>query len=243
MIAAAFVLLLAAQAAPEPAEPAPDFATLVEEEDDLLAFTYGWPKAAAAIPEVEKRMRADMAVSRTKARGYAREDKAERPATAPFNAHYFAKTWSTHGDTPQLLSLSASVETFTGGAHGNAAFEGLIWDKAANRAVTTADLFDDAKAALALLGGPYCAALDAKRSIRREDPLPLEGDASENACPPLVDQVAVPVDEDRDGRFEKLLVLIPPYVAGPYVEGSYDAQVPITPELKALVKERYRESF
>ena len=62
-------------------------------------------------------------------------------------------------------------------------------------------------------------------------------------CPPLGDQVVVPVDADEDGRFERLRVLLGPYAAGPYAEGSYEVDVPVTGEMRALVKAQYRESF
>jgi hypothetical protein len=239
-------LLLAVQPAPAPPqapEPQPDFATLVEEEDALLAFTYGWPRAAAAVPAVERRMRADMAASRARARKYARDDKAERPGTATYITHYFAKTWATSGNTPHLLTLSASIESFTGGAHGNLNFAGLIWDKAAGRAVTLADLFADAAEAFAALTPAYCHALDQERSERRGEPLPLRRETSVADCPPLPKQVALPVDADGDGRFEALTILLGPYAAGAYAEGSYEVEVPLTAPLRALVKDRYRASF
>lgn len=246
MHAPVLALLLALQPTPEPPaapEPQPDFATLVEEEDALLAFTYGWPKAAAAVPAVERRMKADMAAGRTRARKYARDDKSERPASATYIAHYFAKTWATLGDTPHLLSLSASIESFTGGAHGNVNFDGLIWDKAAGRAVTLADLFADPAAAFAALTPAYCHTLDQERSERRGESLPLAGETTVADCPPLPKQVALPVDADSDGRFEALTILLGPYAAGAYAEGSYAVEVPVTAPLRALVKDRYRASF
>ena len=246
MHALILAFLLAVQAAPAPPqapEPQPDFATLVEEEDALLAFTYGWPRAAAAVPAVERRMKADMTASRARARKYARDDKAERPASATYIPHYFAKTWSTVGDTPHLLTLSASIESFTGGAHGNLNFDGLIWDKAAGRAVTLANLFADPAAALAALTPAYCQALDQERSERRGEPLPLAGENMAADCPPLPKQVALPVDADGDGRFEAVTILIGPYAAGAYAEGSYLVEVPLTAPLRALVKDRYRASF
>jgi hypothetical protein len=38
-------------------------------------------------------------------------------------------------------------------------------------------------------------------------------------------------------------VLVAPYNAGPYAEGSYEVTVPVTPEILALVKAEYRDSF
>ncbi len=49
-----------------------------------------------------------------------------------------------------VLSLSAEINADTGGAHPNEAFQTLVWDKKANRAVPVDALFqpDQAKAAL-----------------------------------------------------------------------------------------------
>lgn len=238
-----------AQASAEAVSPATDAAPglpgskLVEEKGDLLEFTYGWPLEAAAIPALSGRIEADLARLRAEGLATAREDKAMRPPDAPFHGHYFQKIWMTHGETPRLLSLAAQVAFFTGGAHGNTIFDSLLWDRTAGRPIATTDLFTDAAAAFAAMNAPYCEALDRARVEKRGAPLPAEGEDWLVGCPELAEQVIVPVDADEDGRFERLRVLIPPYEAGPYVEGTYEVDVPVTPAIRALLKPDYAAAF
>jgi hypothetical protein len=237
---------IAAQAkapAPAPSPRAAAEARLVEETDDLIEFTYGWSAEAAAVPELADRFEADMAKQRAEARKTAEEDRAARGPDIPFNGHYFDETWRTIGNTPRLLSLATAVSTYTGGAHGNSFYQALLWDKAARREIPLARLFADPAAALRLIEPVYCADLDRQRAQKRREPLPLEGDGWMTDCPTIGEQVVAPVDEDSDGRFEKLWVMLAPYAAGPYVEGSYEVDVPVTDNLKALVKAQYRGSF
>lgn len=234
----------AAAPSPPPAPPAKTAAArLVEEKDDLLEFTYGWSAEAAAVPELVARFEADMAKQRAEGRKMAEEDRDARGADAPFHGHYFSKAWETMGGAGGLLSLAANIGTYTGGAHGMSGFEALLWDREAGRAIEPEALFADPAAAWRMMEPVYCRALDRQRAEKRQETLPLTGDGWMIECPPLGDQVVAPVDADEDGRFERLRVLLGPYAAGPYVEGSYEVDVPVTGALRALVKPEYRGSF
>lgn len=229
--------------APAPSPPAPAKARVVEEKDDLVEFTYGWSAEAAAVPQLAARFEADMAKWRGESRKTAEEDRDARGPDVPFHGHYFSKTWETMGSTPRLLSLAAETSAFTGGAHGNSVFETLLWDREVRRAIEPDALFTDAAAAWRLMQPVYCAELDRQRAEKRQEKLPLKGEGWMVECRAIAEQVVAPVDEDKDGRFERLRVLLEPYNAGPYAEGSYEVDVPVTQELKALVKAEYRESF
>ncbi|WP_158274586.1 DUF3298 and DUF4163 domain-containing protein [Sphingosinicella humi] len=218
-------------------------ARAVEEKNELLEFTYGWPGEAAAIPGLNARLESELERDRAEALGMAREDRAARPPEAPFHGHYLAKEWKSYGDTPHLLSLAAQVATFTGGAHGNTLFDSILWDRTLGRAIKPADLFTDPAVAFATISGAYCAALDRERVEKRQEPLPLEGEDWLIGCPSLAQQAIVPVDGDGDSRFELLRVLIPPYEAGPYVEGTYEVDVPVTDPVRGLIKPDYRTVF
>jgi hypothetical protein len=223
--------------------PAAAPARLVEERGDLVDFTYGWSAEAAAVPELAARFEADLAKWRAESRKTAEEDRDARGPDIPFNGHYFSKVWATMGSTPRLLSLAAEIGTFTGGAHGNSVYEALLWDREARREIEAGALFADPGAAWRLMQRVYCAELDRQRAEKREETLPLEGEGWMVECRPIAEQVVVPVDEDRDGKFERLRVLLEPYNAGPYAEGSYEVDVPVTAEIRALVKTEYRRSF
>ena len=216
---------------------------MVDEQNDLLEFTYGWPSEAAAIPKLNAQFEKEMREFRADALKTAAEDKAERGPEIPFNGHYLKKVWETFGSSGRLLSIAASVDTFTGGAHGNSVYHAMLWDRQADKAIEVADLFTDAPAAFALLTPFYCSELDKQRAEKREEPLPLKGDDWMTQCRPLAEQTVAPADTDGDGRFDLMKVLIEPYNSGPYAEGSYEVDMPITSALKALVKPQYAGSF
>jgi hypothetical protein len=72
------------------------------------------------------------------------------------------------GNSPQLLSLSATVYSFTGGAHPNTDFTATLWDRESDEAVAAATLLGPG--ILAGLTPRFCDALDGRRAeIREED--------------------------------------------------------------------------
>jgi hypothetical protein len=215
---------------------------LVEENSDLLEFTYGWPSEAAAIPRLVAQLETEMARLRTEAKATAKEDKAGRTADYPFNGHYLSKVWKTYGNGRRLLSLGAEASSFTGGAHPNSNYEALLWDRKADAPITVAQLFSDPALAFSTMSKTYCTRLDRERAERREEELPLKGEGFMVECPPLAEQVVVPLDRD-DRVFESLLVLIGPYGAGPYAEGSYEVDIEVTDAIKALIRPEFRGDF
>lgn len=221
-----------------PAAAASRFA--IEEDRDGLAFSYSWPAEAEAIPPLRARLRAEMEAHRREASGYLRDERQRSAADGrtPME-HLYSRSWTTAGDTPRLLSLSASEETFTGGAHGNQRYFALIWDRQTDAPVAAAALLGPA---LAGFGPRFCAALNAERAERRGEPVPPPGDSDDsfNACPSLAELVVVPADDDGSRRFERLAVLIPPYVAGPYAEGGYVVDLPFAAADIARVPENWR---
>jgi hypothetical protein len=240
----AAVALLFSTAHFAPAQPPVSTPRLVETEDELLSFTYGWPAEAAAIGKLRAELEADLARQRDKAEGYAREDKAERSEANPFNGHYFAKVWSVAGQSPRLLSLAAQSEFYSGGAHGNSLFHTILWDRTQDKGIHVSDIFADEAATMELMTPLYCALLNKERETKRGEPVEASPDKYDmNGCPDFDDQEMALVDEDEDGRFDLMRVLLPPYKAGPYAEGSYEVDIPFTPELRRLVKIEYRESF
>lgn len=208
------------------------------EETDLLEFSYAWPAAAARDPELNAILAERMEAAHFEARRTAEEDRGTRPAEAPFNAHHYGESWGVDGDTGPLLSLSSSASTYSGGAHGNMMFAAILWDRATHRVLDTPGLFGRA---LASLADRYCAALVVEREERRGEPTP-QGDLFGD-CPGIAQQVLAPSDRDRNGRFDTLRVLLPPYAAGPYVEGDYVIDVTFdTADLAAIAPE-YRDAF
>jgi hypothetical protein len=208
----------------------------------VLEFTYRWPSEAAAIPRLDamfyRQAKGDLAKAQADAledRNLARRDKRE------FHPHYYSMVWHTVGQTPRLLSLEAAFEGFTGGAHPNHGNEALLWDRRLNRKIEASALFLKSSAFPALTRRAYCRALDAERSKRREG---AKLDLPEfNACPKYSELTIAFVDKDRNGRFDTIDLVAPPYVAGPYAEGKYAVTLPVTSQLIAAIMPDYRNSF
>lgn len=80
----------------------------------------------------------------------AKEDKDGNP---DFHPYYVATTWRVTYDSAAALSLSASTDADTGGAHPNQGFQTIVWDKKAGRAVALQELFapEQRQAALAAI--------------------------------------------------------------------------------------------
>ncbi|HEY8593126.1 MAG TPA: DUF4163 domain-containing protein [Sphingomicrobium sp.] len=214
---------------------------LIERETKALDFSYQWSAEAAAIPSLNARLKTKAAAALKDAQKMAREDEVmARSDERPFNKHYLAVGWDTAGQSPQLLSLEGTIESFTGGAHPNHEFSALLWDRTANREIAATALFASGASLERLTRRSYCRALDAERLKRREGER-LGGDF--DACPQLHELAIVPADADGNGRFEALKFVAAPYVAGPYAEGEYEVSVAVTPRLIGALKPAYRSAF
>ena len=241
-----------AVAAPPPAEPGPSAQPQSaaseapvdgfrwEQNDETLEFSYSWPNEAESVVELRTWLQRDLDAEFTRAAEYVEESQAAaRENGIEFHPHHFDQDWSTAGTSEALVSLSASVETFTGGAHGNQRFASMLWDMRRGQALEVPALLG--ADALRRLTPRYCAALDAERLEIRGEPTPRDDMFGD--CPPLREQVLVVVDSDGNHRFDRLRVLMGPYVAGPYVEGSYAVELPLQAADLAGLPPAYRAEF
>ena len=229
-----------APAAPAPPPAAKPFAFDVE--NDLVEYHYGWSAEAAAVPELAARFAAAMEKDRAELIASAKEDKASRAKDGfPFHPYSSSTQYDTAGQSPGLLSLSVAVSAYTGGAHGNFGTSGLLWDRLAKKEVAITDLFDPPARLPAIIGKPWCDALNIQRVKKREEQ-PRPGEMFWD-CPKLSEIAIVPTDKNANGRFERLVLTASPYVAGPYVEGEYEVELPVRESLIAALKPEFRESF
>ena len=216
------------------------------EKTNLLDFKYSWPAAAAAIPPLDARLRADARTTRQHMKNQAAKAKSEsETGSFPFHSYESSNEWKVEGDTPKLLALRDSFYEYTGGAHGMSGFQFILWDRALGHDITTLDLFADKAAAMASLKRAFCPALNRERAKRRGAPVPPSDGGQDdwmNGCPDLAKQVLIPSDVTQ-GRFTTIHVLIGPYEAGPYAEGTYDIVLPITRSLRALAKPGYADAL
>ena len=238
----------AAPPAPPPPPPAPAAkARKVSESNDLYDFEYGYPAAAAAIPPLRDWLEADLAKAKADLISSAKDARAEaKGSDFPYNPYMMSSEWQVVTDLPGWLSLSAQNYDFSGGAHGNSGFQALLWDKAANNGSgqrrTALDLFTSGAALKAAVLKPFCAALDRQRAEKRKGEEPYEADDEFGKCIDPLEQVVILGSKSARG-FDRIGFLIAPYNAGPYVEGSYEVTLPVTPAVLAVVKPEYRAAF
>ena len=231
----------AAAPAAKPTEPAAK-PFLFDEKTELLDYHYAWSAEAAAVPQLVQRFQTAMGKDKAQLLATAKADKAEREKQGfPFNAYSSSTAYTTAGATGRLLSLSADVAAYTGGAHGNYGTSGLLWDRSAAKEIKVADLFTAPANMERLLTQPWCDALNKAREEKRGEP--VGGGGMFDECPKLTEISIIPTDKDGDGKIERLLLIADPYVAGPYVEGSYDIELPVTGDLIAAVRSEFRENF
>ena len=231
-----------AQAASTQPQAPPAKAFAFDEENELIEFHFDWSAQAAAVPQLVERFRNEMEKARAALIAGAKEDKAFRDKEKlEFHGHMSSTSYETAGQSDRLLSLSSDVGSYTGGAHGNQALGSLLWDRQAAREITDEDLFVEVSNRDRLLMQRWCDGLSMAREEKRGEP--ASGDGMFDDCPGLDDIAIIPTDKDGNGKFERLMLVASPYVAGPWVEGSYEIDLGVTPDLAATVKDEYRASF
>jgi hypothetical protein len=214
----------------------------IASKDALLDFSYSWPEQAAAVPALDSRFRTDAAAQRRRATRLAAADRRERQKMDNgWNGHLFARGWTVVGTGARLLSLQSSLETYTGGAHGNRSSSALLWDRQLGREVAQNSLLQRPGWWDGAIRQPFCVLLDRERAKRREEPVKA-GDWP-NQCPLLSEVTLALADRDNDRRFDHVQVTADPYVAGAYAEGTYEISLPITAAMLARLKREYRPSF
>jgi hypothetical protein len=237
---AAVALLLAAPVFAKPAAPIPASALLIRQVTPDHQWRWRIAPEAATQPALLRAMRsAALADAARAARAAARDAASARKAGYPFHRCETISDWSLAADTPQFLALAGEIYSFTGGAHGNTGHAVQIWDKKARRSMAIGALFSDWPRARKLIEPAYCAALaEAQRARRGTEP----GSGAFDACPKLSEQPVVPYGGLATTAM-KLRVLIGPYVAGPYAEGSYIITLPWPEAVRPLVKPAYRPAL
>jgi hypothetical protein len=78
------------------------------------------------------------------------EDKKNATADADYHTNVLDETWRVTFESPAVLSLSDEIFADEGGAHPNGAFDAIVWDKRAGRAVPITAFFVPEKSRAAL---------------------------------------------------------------------------------------------
>ena len=204
-------------------------------------FSYVVPPAAARIPALNAWLTAD--AERRQARIAAEAASGRRTARAggfPFNPYDSTATWKVVTDTPRLLSLSADIYAFTGGAHGNPSTAALVWDKTARKRLAPVALFTSPAMIEAATRTHFCPRLKAERDRRLQGAVDTGGPFAQ--CPAFKDLVLL-LGSTTGRRIDRIGLVADPYVAGSYAEGRYEVTLPVTPALLAAVRPAYRDAF
>jgi hypothetical protein len=210
-------------------------------DDAAREFSYSWPTEVSAVPALAEHFTSerDQLLAEQKAEWEeAKREFAGEDCVSCINRS-FEKGWEVVADLPRFLSLSATFYVYTGGAHGNGAFDALVWDREAQAFFDPKALFRSEAALQDALGETWCKALKAERMKR------LGEDYYEDSiftCPAIADLTVLVGSSDKR-RFDRIGLLAAPYVAGAYAEGSYEVTLPVTPKVLAAVKPEYKPAF
>ena len=149
-------------------------------------------------------------------------------------------------ETGKLFSMARSDYDFTGGAHGNTQFAGVLWDKALKRPIEAASLFRPG-VGFSALDTALCAALNVEK--KKRDPqaapltLPVSGaKPADWGCPKAAATPYVLTPGSTPGKAGGLTFLIGAYQAGPYAEGPYEIDVPQA-AFRSLLAPAYADEF
>ena len=215
----------------------------IDENGKLFHFAYAYPAQAAAIPALKAQLDAEKDKARSALVDEAQQGRdAAKGSGIDFNPYDRSTAWSVVTDLPGWLSLKGESYDFSGGAHGNSDTVQLLWDKTAGRTRESLALFTSKAAFDAALGQAYCAALNAQRSERREEKVnPARSDQFDKCL--LPSEVTVLLGSGDKAHFTRIGLIADPYMAGPYVEGSYEVTLPVTLALIKAVKPEYRSAF
>lgn len=146
-------------------------------------------------------------------------------------------------ETAHLVSLARTDYEFTGGAHGNSTFAGVLWDKSLKAQVTSAALFRRG-ADLSAIDAALCAAVNAEKKARdpAAETLTLGKSAETWSCPKASETAFVLAAGSVPGKAGGLTFLIGPYVVGPYSDGPMFVNVPQS-VFRALLDPAYVDEF
>ena len=222
----------------EEAEP-----VLREESAERYQYEWSYPGAAAAIPALAERLDAMGARSLATLKDEANRDyeSAKGEGWEP-RPHSAATKWSIVANLPDYLSLSSQRATYGGGAHGNYTKTSMVWDREAGRAIDGVDLFKSSVALGRALGPTLCEALNAQREARRGGPVDAASTEWPENCPPVSDATVL-VGSSNKKTFDRIGIYFGPYIAGPYAEGDYELNFPVTGAVLDAVKPEYARAF
>ena len=215
----------------------------VKETGALYDFEYADPAEAGTIPALKAWLDADLKKQREDLIAEAKDGKADAKTNDyPFNGYSSGLSWSRVADLPGWLSLSGLTYEFTGGAHPNHGYTALLWDKTAGRQRAATDLFLSKAAFSAAIRAAFCDSLDRQRETKRGEKINRASGDEFDACIDPAESTLI-LGSTNHQTFDRLGVLIGPYEAGPYAEGDYEVNLPVTQAVLDAVKPEFKAAF
>lgn len=200
------------------------------------------PPAVTGHPDLHARLYSEGVAQLRQFTEGARGDRTEYGGDMALPAFTQSIEWTAGAETGKLFSLGRQVYEYTGGAHPNAGYGALLWDKALRRVVEPAQLFRRG-ADLSPLDQALCEAINAAKRERSPDAQPVRlGDNRGFACPRAVETPFVLAPSTTGGKAGGLRFLVSPYIVGPWAEGGYEVVVPQT-AFRSLLAPAYADEF
>ncbi|MXO66476.1 DUF4163 domain-containing protein [Altericroceibacterium endophyticum] len=215
----------------------------VSAKTDDYEFSYEYPQQVQNIPELEAIFDSRLHDKREELQKQAAEARVDAAKNDyPFRPYSLDVEWDVVADIPAFLSLSSEYYTYTGGAHGMAVFDALVWDKQVKKALEPIEMFTSSADLADAVRSDYCAQLDKERAEKRGEPVKDDGSMFNDCIDPVENSMII-VGSSNGETFDRIGFLIPPYNAGPYAEGTYEVTLPVSAAVKALVSPKYRDAF
>jgi len=206
-------------------------------------FAYSWPRQASAIPGLVSVLATDRDTRLAEQKSEWEDQRLGcSPDSGACRNNSIEVNWQVISDTLRFLSLSSSIYSYAGGAHGNYWRTSLVWDREAGEALEPQALFASPGALGEAIRPRVCRLLDREREERRGEPAPAGSSEWPYQCPGMEDTVIF-LGSASGTRFDRIGVYYAPYVAGPYAEGDFEFTVPVNAAVLRAVKPVYREAF
>ena len=215
-------------------------------QTDNFSFKYSYPKSLTRQPGLEhyldRKAREELEKFTEEADRDHADMASENSSSLKLLPYEYEINWQENGETPDFLSLSQLWYGFYGGAHGMIGSKSLLWDKYNNKAIGPLALFTSAEEFDTALEAKFCSELNAQRSEKRGRPIAMDSDDSFEKCVAPSAQTVI-LGSTNGKRFNTINIYIGPYAAGPYVEGDYQIDLPVTEAILDSVKPAYRKNF
>lgn len=160
---------------------------------------------------------------------------------SPANSIESQADWQIKSETSRLIVLISSNYVYSGGAHGMFWSDAIIWDKMQEKEIEFLDLFVDKDATKKAMMPAYCAMLDAERLALRGEPTPKD-DIFGECVDPFENGIVYPENLGKNG-YLRIGFALPPYAAGPYVEGEYVLDTAAPSSVTDGLKPEYKDLF